>query len=615
MELTGAQHPCPRLTLNPAFFPTLSDENLSSRIDRLNHKVQQVLSSAVQQPRSPSLSSLDSGYSDLSECELLLNRTQMQLEDVLAGSRRKDTLLWESEDEIEIGGYTAREPIIPSSPASSPPKLLRKNGLDIGCKDEVAWTCTQTELTEVLLTLHSLLSRPLPVQCVPLQVGPVHFLLSMQSSPQFPSKPLLSRLVSLSLPALPSLPSPHSYIQQLENELVSLPCLPPLSCPHNPQSNEWNCENLLFRSSSKPNFDLETGIKSRLTTIERDLSLRQAVSKWQMRDLTSAIRELRQCKEEYLSVAQGKERVNREMETIRREREMEIKEAGRIRRKLKAVEEKTNDVSAALHAFLSQCSLPVSPYTEECPEIASQIQALESQISTCRSHETQRLNIKLSLLRNKQVKMRSESVLMGCKMKERKLLSRTMSLVEKTEVSALSACTSPKKQQQETSYARYCLSPEHQPSSPASLTLLSSLSSRIHDLETALIASNRKVQDRIELEILLQNEQKRLKAYRDRLTKRENQLRDREIALLHAEKEENKEKYLEIVRSFYKRERKASEDFLKMKVSEEEMVQERLGEEKQHIKKLLCAVEGRVEAASEVQKALLALYAELQEQV
>jgi ribosomal protein S12 methylthiotransferase accessory factor YcaO len=73
-----------------------------------------------------------------------------------------------------------------------------------------------------------------------------------------------------------------------------------------------------------------------------------------------------------------------------------------------------------------------------------------------------------------------------------------------------------------------------------------------------------------------------------------------------------REKYVEIVRGFYKRERKASEDFMKVKIGEEELAHERLVEERKDLSKLLTAIEERVASSGKVQTALLSLYAELQ---
>ena len=631
-------NPCPRLTLNPALFPGLSEENLSSRIDRLNSTVQQVLSTALQQSSTPCVTSPVSYREETSDTETLLNRAQMQLEDVFGSEMRKECLMWESEEEIDIaGGVSARQERVPSSPASSPPKVIRLGGVE-HVEDQtkevpIPWHCSQRDLLEVYLSLQTLLSQTSP--CVPtlLRIGPIQLSLWLRptppNTPHFPSKPLLAHLLTSSIfsPAQPTLlTASQAYLHQLENELLGQESMQKvqLNCPHNEGNKEqWAFETELFRIYPRQPSDLEAGIKARVTTVERDLSLTQAVAKWQMRDLQRAIKDLKECREEYVRRMGDREEIARELGNMRKEREKERGDIENMRTKMRLVEGKAAQVSEALQAFLRQPSLPPSLCTENSTALDPQIQALESQLTRCSTREAQHLNIKLSLLRNKQVKLRSESVLLGCQMKAQRLLQRAMTVDygdrgKEGEWSAMSACTSPNKRSfhrpsSSFSLLNVSIAPsELCPSSPPSVSLLSSLSTRIHELETALTVSSRKAQDLVEVEIQVKAEQKRLKAYNDRLLKRETQLRDREMALLGAEKEEMREKYVEIVRGFYKRERKASEDFMKVKIGEEELAHERLVEERKDLSKLLTAIEERVAASGKVQTALLSLYAELQ---
>ena len=621
--------PSPRLTLNPALFPGISEENLSSRIDRLNSTVQQVLSSALQQSLTPCVSSPVSYREEISDTETLLDRAQMQLEDVLGGNMRKEWLMWESEEEIDLGGVTARQERVPSSPASSPPKVLRLGGVDqVASEVPIPWYCSQRELLELFLSLHSLLSQtsPPPTQ---MRVGPVLLSLWLRptppNTPNFPPKPLLSRLLTSSVcsPAEPAvLAASQAYLHQLENELLDHESTPTvhLTCPHsNLNEEQWACETELFRLHPKRPVGLEAGVKARVNTIERDLSLTQAVAKWQMKDLQRAIKDLKEVREEYVRRMGDEEIVAEELRKMRKEREKEREETEKMREKLKTVEGKAAEVSEALHAFLRQPSLPHSLRSENSAALDSQIQALETQLVHCPARQVRHLNTQLSLLRNKQVRLHSESVLSGCQQKAQRILHRALTMDygdrgKAGDWSAMSACTSPQKGsflRPESSFSLFSGVQECSPSSPASASLLSSLSTRIQGLETALAAASRRAQEQLDLEVQVKAEQRHLRAYSDRLLKRENLLREREMALLAAEKEEMREKYVEIVRGFYKRERKASEDFMKVKTGEEELVRERLVEERKELSKLLTATEERLAASGQVQAALLSLCAEL----
>ena len=595
---------------------------------------------------------------------LFLARTQMQLEDLLSNELRRTDIDWQDEGHFDIPeSPVLREDEIPSSPATSPPKLKRMGYLLQSQVKEPehmhdTWNCTYPDLISLQLSLSSLIDscRCGSPSSTLLSFGPVSLTVNVAPhSTEILSKGTIAGWVSKSIGKKEgkdrwNSQKSNAYVKQLENELLqaeianSSPIS--LNCPHDPLETDWQTrldEAISRISLQNYSKNTEKSTHNRVKSAFVEVNRLKSASKTHFSSLNSAITDLKQAENDYKSLTSS---LTKEMTDLRTQILTLQRENQKYTEKWSIFTSKIAETVKTANQTPLIC--PIFPQNQsnfpDFPQIQAQIAHLEAELTEAAPWQRPKIDVKLSLLRNKLLQMTSNAAISINRENSAKIAEKTavldsfLALNSKNKrKSTLSVCNTPRKNESfafltkkdasfRLDFDRLDRTGLETDRSTVENDGRLAMTSRNKEIDGVLAGNRRKMREISEFEAEITAEKAKLDVFSDVLRKKERELAEKEELILQNEQNSLKnssqaqiltifhEKYSKLVKIYQKKDKKATEDLLRLREFEEQLIKREMQQNsaKEELKSLISTADFRISLLETAKNDVISLCRALQ---